>query len=216
MKYKYKFLLISWLIVAVALISVGMAKAEPIDYLANLTGAKESPPNSSPGTGSVTAIFDFTTHMLDLEVAFSGLTSPTIAAHIHAPTAIANLGTAGVATQVPFFDGFPIGVTSGTYNHTFNTLDLSFYNPDFVTANGGTAAGAEAALAQALSQHKAYFNIHTENFPKGEIRGFLFNSVPDAGSNFVCLGMALIGLALLRRRIAPRSSASNRQLPTNL
>jgi len=51
---------------------------------------------------------------------------------------------AGVPTcRIPSI--FRLVFTSGTYAQTFNTLDLSFYNPDFVAANGGTAAGTEAA-----------------------------------------------------------------------
>ena len=147
--------LISSPIVAAALMLAANAAAIPIEYVANLSGAKESPPNASPGTGFVTATFDLATHTLDLHVTFSGLTSLTTAAHIHAPTLAPSSGKAGVATQVPFFVNFPIGVTSGTYDQTFNTLDTSFYNPDFLAANGGTAAGAEAAFAQALDQGKA-------------------------------------------------------------
>ena len=184
--------------VAAALMLAATATATPIEYVATLSGAKEVPPNASPGTGSVTAIFDFAAHTLDLHVTFSDLTSPTIAAHIHAPTPSAFSGTAGVATQVPSFIGFPLGVTSGTFDQTFNTLDSSFYNPAFLTANGGTAAGAEAALAQALSQGRAYFNIHTENFTSGEIRGFLH--VPDASSTIFCFGAGLIGLEIFRRK----------------
>jgi hypothetical protein len=195
---KMKCLLVLSPIVAVALVLAPNATATPIEYVATLSGAKESPPNASPGTGSVTAIFDFAAHTLDLHVTFSDLTSPTIAAHIHAPTPFAFTGTAGVATQVPYFINFPIGVTSGTYDQMFNTLDPLFYNPTFLTANGGTAAGAEAALAQALGRGRAYFNIHTENFPSGEIRGFLH--VPDAGSTIACFGVGLIGLGIFRRK----------------
>ena len=202
---KPKSLLISSPIVAVALMLAANAIAVPIEYVANLSGANESPPNASPGTGSVTATFDLATHMLDLHVTFGDLTSPTIAAHIHAPTAFPFSGKAGVATQVPFFVGFPIGVTSGTYDQTFNTLDSSFYNPDFITANGGTVAGAEAVFAQALDQGKAYFNIHTENFPSGEIRGFLrVLPVPDTSATMVCLGIGLIGLEMFRRKFGTR------------
>lgn len=198
---KNKFLLISSPIIALALMLAPKATATPIEYVADLAGAHEVPPNASPGTGSVTAIFDFATHTLDLHVTFSGLTSGTTAAHIHAPTLAPVSGKAGVATQLPYFDSFPIGVTSGTYDHIFNTLDVSFYNPAFVAANGGTPASAEAALAQALDEHKAYFNIHTENFPGGEIRGFLrVKAVPDAGSTIVCFGAGLIGLGIFRRR----------------
>ena len=199
-----------WLILspiaAVVLMLTPNAAAIPIEYVANLSGAKEIPPNASPGTGSVTAIFDFAAHTLDLHVTFSGLTSPTVAAHIHAPTPFAFGGTAGVATQVPYFVNFPIGVTSGTYDQMFNTLDPSFYNPSFITANGGTTAGAEAALAQALSRGRAYFNIHTENFTSGEIRGFLH--VADASSTISCLGMGLIGLEIIRRRFRSQTGST--------
>jgi CHRD domain-containing protein len=202
---KPKSLLISSPIVAAALVLAANAIAIPIEYVANLSGAREIPPNASPGTGFVTATFDLTTHTLDLHVTFSGLTSATTAAHIHAPTPNPFTGVAGVATQVPYFIDFPIGVTSGTYDHTFNTLDSSFYNPSFLTANGGTPAGAEAAFAQALDQGKAYFNIHTENFGSGEIRGFLH--VPDAISTMVCLGIGLSGLEMFRRKFGTQLNA---------
>ena len=32
---------------------------------------------------------------------------------------------------MPAFAGFPLGVTSGTYDHTFSLLDPTFYNPAF-------------------------------------------------------------------------------------
>ena len=192
---KSKCLLITSPVIAIALMA---ANANAIEYVANLSGAKEFEPNDSPGTGFVTATFDLLSHTLDLHVTFSDLTSPTTAAHIHAPTPFTFTGKAGVATQLPYFIDFPIGVTNGTYDHTFNTLDVSFYNPAFLDANGGTPVGAEAAFAQALSQGKAYFNIHTENFGSGEIRGFLH--VPEASPTLVCFGVGLIALKIFRRK----------------
>ena len=205
MPMKPKSLLIVSPIVAVALMLAANATATPITFVATLSGAHEVPSNDSPGTGSVTAIFDLAAHTFDIHVTFSGLTAGTIAAHIHAPTLNPFSGKAGVATQVPFFDGFPLGVTSGTYDHTFDTSLDSFYNPAFIAAHGGTAASAELVFAQALNEHKAYFNIHTENFPGGEIRGFLrVASVPEAIPTMVCLGMGLIGLGMFRRKFEPR------------
>jgi CHRD domain len=66
-------------------------------------------------------------------------------------------------------------------------------------------AGAEAAFAAALSDGRAYLNIHTENFPSGEIRGFLFT--PDTGPAIVCFGLGLIGLGMFRRKFGTRPKA---------
>src|SRR5947199_459728 len=90
-------------IVAAALMLAANAAAIPIEYVANLSGAKESPPNASPGTGFVTATFDLATHTLDLHVTFSGLTSLTTAAHIHAPTPTPFSGVAGVGDPGAIF-----------------------------------------------------------------------------------------------------------------
>jgi hypothetical protein len=145
----------------------------PITYTANLNGPSEYPPNASPGTGFATVVFDSIAHILDVHVTFSGLLGTTTASHIHAATALPLTGTAGVATQVPTFAGFPLGVTSGTYDHTFDTSLASTYNPAFITAQGGTVPAAEAALGAALADRKAYLNIHSTVYPGGEIRGFL-------------------------------------------
>ena len=104
---------------------------------------------------------------------FSGLTGTTTASHIHCCVATPGTGTAGVATQTPSFSGFPLGVTAGTYSQSFDLTLASSFNPAFVTANGGTTASAEAALAAGIAGGKAYLNIHSTVFPGGEIRAFL-------------------------------------------
>jgi hypothetical protein len=161
--------------------------ATAITYAAALSGPGESPPNDSLGTGFTRVDFDPSAHALRVQVAFMGLVAPTTASHIHACTAAPRSGTVGVATHVPFFQGFPIGVTSGTYDHTFDTLDLATYNPAFVAANGGTAADAEAVLASCLAAGRAYLNVHSTRFPGGEIRGFL---LPAGTAKNECKGGA--------------------------
>src|SRR5687767_479668 len=112
--------------------------------------------------------------------------SGVTASHIHAATAVAGSGTAGVATTLPTFPGFPSGVTAGTYDQTFNMLLSTSYNPAYITNNGGTTATAFAALRSAIATGRAYLNIHSSLFPGGEIRGFLAAcptinvSIPDA------------------------------------
>ena len=142
-------------------------------YWVSLSGPAEVPSNNSPGTGKALVTIDAVANTMRVQTTFSGLLAGVTAAHIHAPTAVAGAGTAGVATTLPTFPGFPAGVTAGTYDQTFNMLLASSYNPVYVTNNGGTTTSAFAALRAAISAGKAYLNIHSTMFPGGEIRGFL-------------------------------------------
>jgi hypothetical protein len=149
---------------------------------------------------------------MEVNVVFSGLSAPNTASHIHCCTAVPNTGTAGVATAVPTFTGFPSGVTSGSYDHIFDLALLSSYNPAFVTAHGGTAVPAEADLLAGLVADEAYLNIHSSSFPAGEIRGFLQReqapaAVPEPATlSLLGLGLATSGFRTWRAR---RRAASN-------
>jgi len=169
-------------------------QAQTYIFSVNLSGPNESPANASPGTGFATVTFDTISNLMSVDLTFSGLTGNTTASHIHGATAVAGAGTAGVATVTPTFTGFPLGVTSGTYNHTFDMTLTSSYNAAFVTANGGTVSTAEAALLSAMLAGKTYLNIHTTTFGGGEIRGFL-TPVPEP-STLALLGVG--GLLLVR------------------
>ena len=138
-----------------------------------LSPLNENPPHpTSSAIGTALVTWDTATTMMALNVIFSGLTTPDIMAHIHCCTTTPS-GNAGVATTVPSFPGFPLGVTSGTYAHTLDMLNAGSYNPAFVTAHGGTPSSAAAALLTGILAGQAYVNIHTTMFPGGEIRGNL-------------------------------------------
>lgn len=175
-----------------------IAHAGIFNFAATLNGPSEAPPNASPGTGTATFSYDSVAHTLAIDVTFSGLTGTTSAAHIHAPTAVAGTGTASVATQVPNFTGFPLGVTSGSYSQSFDLTLTSSYNSTFVSNNGGTASSAEAALFSAINGGKAYLNIHTSTFGGGEIRGFL-TPVPEPAETAALTGGLIGAFALFRR-----------------
>jgi hypothetical protein len=178
------------------LIASSLISARAADHLysVHFDGPSESPANASPGVGDGTVDYNDATHFLTLQAVFTGLTGNTTASHIHAATAVPFAGTAGVATTTPSLVGFPLGVTSGTFGSTVLDLTLATsWNPSYVTANGGTTAGAEAAFAAAMAGGNAYWNIHTSTFGGGEIRGFLV-AVPEPGT-LTLAGMGVIGLA---------------------
>src|ERR1700687_3066372 len=145
-------------IVTSLFLSAPTARADSISFAANLTGTLEVPPTGSPATGSALVVIDTVANTMHVNVVFSGLGSNTTASHIHCCLASPFLtgSNVGVATAVPTFTGFPLGVTSGTYDHTFDLTAASSYNPAFVTLEGGTVAGAEAALLTGIKNGDTY------------------------------------------------------------
>lgn len=173
------------------------AHADSFTFTANLTGALESPPTSSSGTGFASVVLDTVANTMHVDVTFSGLSSGTTASHIHCCLASAFLtgSNVGVATTTPTFTDFPLMVTSGTYDHVFDLTLASSYNPAF---DGATVASQEAALVTGIESGETYLNIHTANFPSGEIRGFLVPT-PEP-STLLLFGAGLIVLAGLAGR----------------
>jgi hypothetical protein len=136
--------------------------------------------------------------LLRVQFTFSGLLSGTTMAHIHCCTPDPFSGVAGVASPVPNFPGFPLGVTSGAYDQTFDLTLPGSWNPAFVTASGGTTALATQALVTGMNQGRAYLNIHTTQFPGGEIRGF--SQVVPEPSTYALLATGMAGIAAVARR----------------
>jgi hypothetical protein len=177
-----------------AIYSTDPAAASTVTYDAVLSGDGES---NSSGTGF--AIVTINGNMMEVNVTFSGLTTGTTASHIHCCTAVPGSGTAGVATTIPTFPGFPLGVTSGSYDQIFDLTASGTYNPAFVTAEG-SIANAQAALLAALNADEAYLNIHTTQFPGGEIRGFLTQTPLPAALPLFAAGLGALGLFGQRRK----------------
>src|SRR4051794_1739835 len=86
------------MLLALLLCNTGRADAALIPYQAVLSGPDESPPNASPGTGFSEVDYAPSAHTLRVQTTFSGLLGTTTASHIHPPTALPGVSTAGVAT----------------------------------------------------------------------------------------------------------------------
>jgi hypothetical protein len=159
-----------------------------------LNGASENPAVPSDGLGTSLVTFDLDLLTMRVETSFEDLEDTTLQAHIHCcADAPANVG---VATQLPSFTGFPLGVTAGSMDTTFDMSLASSYNPAFVTANTNID-GAFNALLNGLIDGRAYFNIHSSFRQSGEIRGY-YTVVPEPS----CAMLLLLGAAgfVVRRR----------------
>lgn len=181
-------------------VSFALASTAPATtiYETTLSGANESPPTGSLGTGFARVTVDLDLLTMRVEANFSGLTGTTTAAHIHCCLVDGGPLNVGVATAVPTFPGFPLGVMAGSYDMMFDLSSAATFNPAFVTSNGGTVDSARAAFVAGLDAGATYFNIHTSTSTGGEIRGFL-HAVPEPQ----VLALALLGLGALgfaRRR----------------
>ena len=78
----------------------GVARADQINFKADLSGASEVAPVTSAGKGTATASLDTATKTLTWSVTYSGLSGPATAAHIHGPAAPG----ANAGVLVPFND----------------------------------------------------------------------------------------------------------------
>lgn len=119
------------------------AAAETVRFTADLTAGAEVPPATSPATGTVEAELDTDSNVFSWNVSYDGLTGDATAAHFHGPA--------------------PAGANA----------------PPIVPIEGALASpivGTVTLTPEQVSSLQAgewYFNVHTAQFPDGEIRGQL-------------------------------------------
>jgi hypothetical protein len=176
------------------LLAVALLPAAPLKFYTVF--GPEAVGATGTGSGSFEFNEDLTT--LTIDVNWSGLSGVTTVAHIHCCTTTAGTGTVGVAVTPGTLPGFPVGVTNGSYQAVIDlTLAASFTTGFVNNFAGGSLAAAPEALLQGILDGKAYFNIHSDTFPGGEIRGFLA-PVPEPGT-FVLSGLGVLALLGMRR-----------------
>jgi CHRD domain/PEP-CTERM motif len=157
-----------------------ISQAQILFFHADLDGAQSSTP--SAGTGFANAWLNVGTNELTFNLVWTGLGSLTTNGHIHR-------GLPGVAGPVTVpFPGLPLGQTFGAYNRVFTLT---------------------APLSADLIAGLDYVNIHTSQFPAGEIRGQLIaapNPVPEP-STYALSGAALLVFLAFRRARQSRAAA---------
>ena len=116
---------------------------------------------------------------------YSVVTGPPTLAHIHAATSAPYTGAAGIAVSPGSLPNFPDTIT-GSYNGVVDLSQTTSFGNSFLAGAGGTAEGATAALLAAFAAGKAYFNIHTDANPSGEVNGFICPEGYDAASATTC------------------------------
>ena len=163
-----------FLVAGVALFA-GLPSAQAQIYKVTLTPQNEIPPTASSATGSAIITLNSTTHEMRVVGTFSNLVGNSTAAHVHC--CLVQPANTPVATTTPSFPGFPLGVRSGSFDRTYDMRLAATWNAPFITGNGGTPAGAEAAFIAGVAAGQAYLNYHSSTFGGGEIRGFLVRNV---------------------------------------
>lgn len=180
----------------------GTANAAVIVWTANLDGGQENPPHPTLGTGFGMVTFDDITNVLAISLNWMDLTTTAVQAHIHCCTP--PTGNVGIAVDL-WLAATP-QPPSGSFSSFVVDLDLANpFRAGFVATNGGSVSGAMAALAAAMNVGNAYFNIHTEVFPGGEIRGNIsparLQAPEPATLLLLTLGVGALGGKRLRRRM---------------
>ena len=102
-------------------------------------------------------------------LSYSNMSSPVTQAHIHFGAGRTNGGVAVFLCGGPK----PACPLSGTVTGTITAADVSILpanNPDSVIPQG-IQPGDLAGLLRAVCAGKTYINVHTANFPSGELRG---------------------------------------------
>ena len=166
--------------------------ANAASYTTILTGQQAG--TTSPSIGAAVIDFDSASHQLHVGAAFSALQGLSTGA---------NIQWSGSGDTLASLLAFPLGVSTGAYSHNFNTTLDTTWNQTFLSANGGNAAGAEAAFLAGLATGAAYLHITSTAYPGGEIRGGLnlvqVPAVPEPAS-FAMFGLGAPALLLLARR----------------
>ena len=136
------------------------ADASAQTLTANMNGGEETPILNTGAVGTVEVIVDAENQEVTVTLRVFNIPTPTTAGHIH-------IGPAGIAGPVVI--NFPEGLVgrTGDFAMTFRA------GPNQFVARPAIGINTMQDAIQAILNGNAYVNIHTQQFPAGEIRGQL-------------------------------------------
>ena len=114
---------------------VPAAYAETIALKADLKGANEVPPNTSPASGKAEATFDTDTKLLTWTVTYTDLTGPALGAHFHGPSDAGK--NAGIVLPFKTVQSPIQGTATLTENQATDLLAGKWYANIHTAANPG-------------------------------------------------------------------------------
>lgn len=127
---------------------------------ANLNGGEETPILNTGAVGTAEVIVDAESLEVTVTLRVFNIPTPTTAGHIH-------IGPAGIAGPVVInFPDALVGRT-GDFAMTFRA------GPNQFVARPAIGINTMQDAIQAILNGNSYVNIHTQQFPAGEIRGQL-------------------------------------------
>ena len=184
---------ISRLAVLAASLALPMAASAAIQvYSFNLDGLQEVPANASPAAGSAQFTIDDSLDTITFVLTAFNLQGTFAAAHIHGPA------MAGFNAFVVF------GLTGANADYAGPVMagPIPIANSYMLYGADKAASGMTPNLAASINAQPwlYYVNLHTSDFPGGEIRGQLA-PIPEASTYAMMLGgLGLVGFMAARRR----------------